>query len=112
MAPQTQGQYSQLGALFANHILVLGEGGFASWLVDAFGGSEINEKGDYFQYNVPGVEARFDEMMATVISEFEQDVLLVGSVATKDACNRITPSTSSEGRSILQSLKLLFSPFG
>lgn len=108
-----QGQYTQIGALFANHILQLGEEGFAKWLTDSFGGPEIKIDPGYFQYDGPSApDVNFDEMMCMVINEFEGDVLRVGAKAASIARARMNPETSSAGRVILGSIDVLFNPLG
>lgn len=102
-----QGRYSQVGALFANHILRLEAEGFAQWLLDSFGGPEPAPVAGWFMYDGAN-DFPFNDALGLVIHEFEDDVLGVGDAAVSLALKGLPATASTDGLAILNNLALQF----
>jgi hypothetical protein len=86
--PGGRGEYSQQGALFANHILALGREGFADWLLRSFGGANPTPAPGWFHYDY---DMLFSEAFTIVVNEFEDDVIRVASAAVEKAIADFRP---------------------
>ncbi len=84
--------YSVVGAMFANHVLKLGEKGFSDWLVRSFGTLDPKPVPGYFNDNSGLI---FSESFALVFEELYKRVTEIAAKAVRDAINRFKSDSGS-----------------